>query len=136
MNTITINAKRIILVVLSIILLITFGGFILGTARAADNSTDAQTTNYGTVNWSTAKQGYITFTASSSSGQERVFILQGPTGKQMFFTVAENTTINIDLTDGIGGYQYAIAHSSDGKYFYIDYKNSFPVNQIDTAFAP
>ena len=128
MNTITINAKRIILVVLSIILLITFGGSILGTARAADNSTDAQTTNYGTVNWSTAKQGHITFTASSSSGQERVFILQGPTGKQSFFTTAGNTTIKAALEDGTGIYQYAIGHhSEDRALIYIDYKNSFAV---------
>ena len=125
MNTVTINVKRIIFVVLSIILLISFGGSVLGTARAADNSTDTQTTNYGTVNWSTAKQGYITFTAS---GQDRIFILQGPTGKQSFFTTAGNTTIKAALEDGTGIYQYAIGHhSEDRALIYIDYKNSFAV---------
>lgn len=90
--------------------------------------------NYGTVDWSTAANGYITFTAK---GQERCFVLQGPNDKQTLCTAAKGDTIKIALIDGAGKYQYAIANNTDdGKSYYVQYKNSFSVSAIDSGLAP
>lgn len=90
--------------------------------------------NYGTVDWSTAANGYITFTAK---GQERCFILQGPNDKQTLCTVAKGDVIKIALIDGAGKYQYAIANkTNDGKAHTVQYKNSFSVSAIDSDLAP
>ena len=90
--------------------------------------------NYGTVDWSTAANGYITFTAK---GQERCFILQGPNDKQTLCTAAKGDTIKIALIDGAGKYQYAIANNTaDKKSYSVQYKNSFSVSAIDSDLAP
>lgn len=100
----------------------------------AANSDNKNTTSYGTVDWSTAAQGYITFKAS---GGERVFILETPNGVQTAFGVANGTTIKVALTNGVGKYQYAIGHYNDAKNaHWIDYKNSFQVDKVDTDLAP
>ena len=57
-KTMTINAKHPITALLGIITLIALVGF-SANATAADK----QTTDYGIVDWSTAAQGYDTFTA-------------------------------------------------------------------------
>lgn len=89
---------------------------------------------YGTVDWSTAANGYITFTAK---GQTRVFILQGPDDTQALFEVAKGDIIKIALVNGTGKYQYAIANiTNGGKSYRIQYKNSFTVQSIDAELAP
>ena len=89
---------------------------------------------YGTVDWSTAANGYITFTAK---GQTRMFVLQGPDDTQAMFRVNKGDTIKAALVDGTGKYQYAIAnHTNDGKSYRIQYKNSFTVQSIDAELAP
>ena len=89
---------------------------------------------YGTVDWSTAASGYITFTAK---GQTRGFILQGPNGKQTLCSAAKDDMIKIALVDGAGKYQYAIAnHTNGGKSYRVQYKNSFTVQSIDAELAP
>ena len=89
---------------------------------------------YGTVDWSTAASGYITFTAK---GQTRGFILQGPNGKQTLCSAAKDDMIKIALVDGTGKYQYAIAnHTNGGKSYRVQYKNSFTVQSIDAELAP
>ena len=90
--------------------------------------------SYGTVDWSTAASGYITFTAK---GQTRVFVLQGPNGKQTLCSAAKGDTIKIALVDGTGKYQYAIAnHTNGGKSYRVQYKNSFTIQSIDAELAP
>lgn len=90
--------------------------------------------NYGTVDWSTAANGYITFTAK---GQTRVFLLQGPNDAQGLFEVAKGNSIKVALTGGTGKYQYAIANNTnDGKSYKIQYKNSFQVTSIDADLVP
>ena len=90
--------------------------------------------SYGTVDWSTAASGYITFTAK---GQTRVFVLQGPNGKQTLCSAAKGDTIKIALVDGTGKYQYAIAnHTNSGKSYRVQYKNSFTIQSIDAELAP
>lgn len=104
------------------------------TPSKYDGKTSSNDTNYGKVDWSTANQGYITFTAK---GQERCFILEGPNGKQTLCTVAKGTTIKMALVDGTGKYQYAIANNTaDRKSYNIQYKNSFNVSKIDSDLAP
>lgn len=89
---------------------------------------------YGTVDWSTAANGYITFTAK---GQKRCFILQGPNDKQVICTVKKGETVKIALVDGTGKYQYAICNLTDNDTAYlIQYKNSFTVQSIDAELAP
>ena len=89
---------------------------------------------YGTVDWSTAANGYITFTAK---GQTRVFILQGPDDTQALFDVNKGDMIKIALVDGTGKYQYAIANiTNGGKSYRVQYKNSFTVKSIDAELAP
>ena len=90
--------------------------------------------SYGTVDWSTAANGYITFTAK---GQKRCFILQGPNDKQVICTVKKGETVKIALVDGTGKYQYAICNLTDNDTAYlIQYKNSFTVKSIDAELAP
>lgn len=98
-----------------------------------ENASNA--TQYGTVDWSTAANGYITFTAK---GQERALILQGPnTGVQACFTVAKDDSIKVALMDGTGKYQYAIANNTNGgKSYRVQYKNSFTVDKIDADLVP
>lgn len=104
------------------------------TPSKYDGKTSSMSNNYGTVDWSTANQGYVTFTAK---GQEREFILEGPDGTQTLCTVAKDVTIKVALIDGIGKYQYAIANNtSNGKSYKVQYKNSFSVNKIDNDLAP
>lgn len=106
-----------------------------GTAPALVNSkmdpdTMVMYTNYGTLDWSTAAQGHITFTAT---GQDRCFILQGPSCTQTFMTVQKGETIHVALMDEAGRYQYAIADlSTDGKTCAVRYKNSFTVGTAPT----
>ena len=90
--------------------------------------------SYGTIDWSTAANGYITFTAK---GQTRVFILQGPDDTQAMFEVAKGDMIKVALVNGAGKYQYAIANiTNGGKSYRIQYKNSFTVQSIDAELAP
>lgn len=104
------------------------------TPSKYDGKTSSNDTNYGKVDWSTANQGYITFTAK---GQERCFILEGPNGRQTLCTMAKGDTIKVALLDGTGKYQYAIANNTNnGKNYKIQYKNSFTVNTIDSDLAP
>lgn len=104
------------------------------TPSKYDGKTSSNDTNYGKVDWSTANQGYISFTAK---GQERCFILEGPNGKQTICTVAKDGIIKIALIDGTGKYQYAIANNTNnGKNYRIQYKNSFAVSKIDSDLAP
>ena len=100
---------------------------------ATKNASNA--TQYGTVDWSTAANGYITFTAK---GQTRGFLLQGPnTGVQALFEVAKDDSIKVALMDGTGKYQYAIANNSNnGKSYRVMYKNSFSVDKIDADLVP
>lgn len=93
---------------------------------------------YGTVDWSTAANGYITFTAK---GQTRVFVLQGPDDTQALlqalFEVNKGDMIKVALVDGTGKYQYAIANNTNGgKSYRVQYKNSFTVQSIDAELAP
>ena len=88
-----------------------------------------QSTKYGTMDWSTASQGYITFTAK---GQARTFILEGPNGIQVLSDADKDDSIKLTLIDGVGRYQYAISNrTDDGKRYRIMYKNSFTVNSFD-----
>lgn len=104
------------------------------TPSKYDGKTSSNDTNYGKVDWSTANQGYITFTAK---GQTREFILEGPDGKQTLCTIAKDQTIKAALLDGTGKYQYAIANTTkNGKSYSIQYKNSFSVSKIDSDLAP
>ena len=104
------------------------------TPSKVTDKTTSMSNQYGTVDWSTCNQGYITFTAK---GQTRVFLLEGPNGVLSIFTSDKNDTIKIILTDGTGKYQYAIANNtSDGKSYTIQYKNSFNVKTIDSDLAP
>lgn len=128
------NARYFLAAILSIMLLTALVGFAAVAANAAA-STDKQTTDYGTVDWSNAAHGYyITFTASES---EEVFVLQGPNGTQTSFAVDEGETVNIALTDGTGTYQYAICHNtgSGGSACLVNYKGNFVVGETDTALA-
>lgn len=115
-------------------------GEIKTLVKSVDTPTPAavnasNTSRYGTVDWSTAASGYITFTAK---GQERVFLLEGPnTGVQALFTVAKDASIKVALMDGTGKYQYAIGYNNtDRKTYHIQYKNSFQVSTIDADLAP
>lgn len=104
------------------------------TPSKYDGQTSSNDTNYGKVDWSTANQGYVTFTAK---GQIREFILESPNGKQELFTVPKGDTAKASLIDGIGKYQYAIANlTSNGKSYTVQYKNSFEVKKIDSDLAP
>ena len=104
------------------------------TPSKVTDKTTSMSNQYGTVDWSTCNQGYITFTAK---GQERCFILESPNGIQSDFTSAKGETIKVALVDGTGKYQYAIANNtSDGKSYTIQYKNSFNVKTIDSDLTP
>lgn len=101
---------------------------------AYDGKTSSVTNGYGTVDWSTANQGYVTFTAKV---QEREFILEGLNVVQTLCTTAKGTTIKVALVDGTGKYQYAIANTTNnGKSYRVQYKNSFTVKTIDSDLAP
>lgn len=105
------------------------GSAVTLSGPAAYGGETVQSTDYGTVDWSTAAQGYLTFTARGAS---RVLILEGPDGAQSFSEAAEGGSIQVTLTGGNGVYQYAIADiSGNGTYYRILYKNSFPVNSLD-----
>ena len=124
-KAVTNNAKCAIIAILSVIILIALASFAIGAVNAAD-SADRQTTGYGTVDWSTAAQGYISFTAS---GAERILVLQDPSGRQVGFAVDKDETVKISLEDGSGIYQYAIGrYTDDGTDCHVDCKNSFSVN--------
>lgn len=89
---------------------------------------------YGTADWSTAANGYITFTAK---GREREFILKGPNDVQAIFEVPKGTSIKVALVDGTGKYRYEIANSTDdGESYLVQYENSFSVKTIDSDLAP
>lgn len=104
------------------------------TPSKPDTKNTKMDNSYGTVDWSTAANGYVTFTAK---GQTREFILQGPNGAQALATVDEGDSAKIALTDGAGKYQYAIANlANGGKNYSIQYKNSFQVKSIDTDLVP
>ena len=99
-----------------------------------DTKNTKMNNSYGTVDWSTAANGYITFTAK---GQTRVFVLQSPNGKQTLCSAANGDTIKIALVGGAGKYQYAIANNTNGgKSYRVQYKNSFTVKSIDAELAP
>ncbi len=104
------------------------------TPSKPDTKNTKMDNNYGTVDWSTAANGYVTFTAK---GQTRVFILQGPNGAQGIFEVAKGDNAKIALLDGTGKYQYAIANNTNGgKSYSVQYKNSFQVKSIDADLVP
>lgn len=104
------------------------------TPSKPDTKDTKMDNSYGTVDWSTAANGYVTFTAK---GQTREFILEGPNGSTGLFTVDKGDTIKAALTDGTGKYQYAIANlTADGKSYRVQYKNSFQVKSIDSDLAP
>ena len=128
MKTITrIKARNILAVILSVITLITLAGFAAGAVNAAGAK---QATDYGTVDWSTAAEGYITFAAY---GQDRVLALQGPGSRLTTLAVSDGETAKIPLEDGQGRYQYAICYDSGGGSAYrVDYKDSFVVSEIST----
>lgn len=95
----------------------------LTLACCAVSANSKQVTRYGTVDWSSANQGYISFTAR---GEARCFILEGPNSAQTFTTAQEGENVRAALTDGTGRYQYAIANArTDNKTCTIMYKNSF-----------
>lgn len=99
-----------------------------------DGKTTSMSNQYGTVDWSTANQGYITFTAKD---QTREFILESPNGVQTLCTTAKGASIKVALVDGTGKYQYAIANpTNNGKTYRVQYKNSFTVKTIDSDLAP
>lgn len=110
---------------------------VVKSIKTPSNVTDKTTSmsnQYGTVDWSTCNQGYITFTPK---GQTREFILEGPNGVQSLFTSAKGNTIKVALVDGTGKYQYAIANNTNnGKSCRVQYKNSFNVKAIDSDLAP
>ena len=100
----------------------------------AANTSNKKTTSYGTVDWSTAAQGYISFTAS---GAERVFVIQNPDGTHANFGVAKGETIKVALVNGTGKYQYVIGHyTADKSAYYADTKDSIQIERIDADLAP
>lgn len=103
------------------------------TPTKPTDKTTSMSNGYGTVDWSTSHQGYITFTAK---GQERVLILQGPNDAQGLFEVANGDSIKVALTGGAGKYQYAIANNVDNDSCVVQYKNSFNVKTVDSDLAP
>ena len=104
------------------------------TPSKPDTKNTKMDNGYGTVDWSTAANGYITFTAK---GQTRVFVLQGPDDTQALFEVAKGDMIKVALVNGTGKYQYAIANiTNGGKSYRVQYKNSFTVQSIDAELAP
>lgn len=104
------------------------------TPSKVTDKTTSMANKYGTVDWSTCNQGYITFTAK---GQTRVFLLEGPNGVQSLFEVASDDSIKVALVDDTGKYQYAIANNTNGgKNYRIQYKNSFNVKTIDSDLDP
>lgn len=115
-------------IILAIFLLLSLTGC-ADSGPTTSNIKNINETTYGTVDWSTAAQGYITFTAKS---QERHFILQGPNDTQVLLTVQKDEAIRVPLIDGTGRYQYAITNlNPDGKALTVQYKNSFHVSKID-----
>lgn len=124
-KTMTTSAKCAITAILSVIMLIALANFAIGTVNAADDA-DKQITDYGTIDWSTAAQGYISFTAS---GAECILVLQDPSGRQASFAVDKDETVKVSLEDGSGTYKYAIGRYTDGgTACHVDYKNSFSVS--------
>lgn len=104
------------------------------TPSKPDTKNTKMDNSYGTIDWSTAANGYITFTAK---GQTREFILQGPNGAQALATVDKGDSVKIALTDGTGKYQYAIGNiTNNGKSYSVQYKNSFQVKSIDADLVP
>ena len=100
---ITNNVKKFTVFILTFALL-SLALMVYGASCSASDSeiSHTQETSYGTVDWSTAAHGYITFTAA---GQDRCFILQGPDGNTQVFAAAAKESIRIALTDGTGRYQ-------------------------------
>ena len=120
MKTITARIMSFTLILVTIVSLTACSSTSSGVT--ANNET-MSVTNYGTVDWSTAAQGYVTFTAAES---DRVLVLQSSDGTQAFFGASKGETIVAPLPSGDGAYQYAIGLSApDGVGFRIDYKNSF-----------
>ena len=120
MKTIPAHIVPFILVLVTIVSLTACSS--TGSGVAANNET-MSVTNYGTVDWSTAAQGYVTFTASKA---DRVLVLQSSDSTQAFFGASKGETIVAPLPSGGGTYQYAIGLSApDGVGFRIDYKDSF-----------
>lgn len=89
-------------------------------------------TSYGTVDYSTAAQGCVSFTAN---GKSRAFILYAPDSSKAYFTVARGDTIQAALAGGDGTYKFAIATREADGYDYVDYKGSFRVT-LDSDLAP
>ena len=120
MKKATMNTKTLFALIFALVMCVN-----LMACGVADAETVSDT-SYGTVDWSPAGQGYITFTAS---GQGRCFILQGPVDEQQaIFTAQEDETVQIPLDAGAGRYQYAVADiASDGKTCTVHYKDSFTV---------
>ena len=129
-KTIAKNAKGSIVLPLTLVMIAAF--VFCSAACSGSDSNSTVSTTYGTVDWSTAAQGYITFTAA---GQERGFILQGPnTGNQFFITVTKDESAEIALADGSGRYQYAILDKKEEKTSCpILYKNSFNVRKNEST---
>ena len=121
-KTVTNNTKRFTVFLLNFVLLsLTLVAY--GASCSGSEIDCTQETSYGTVDWSTAAHGYITFTAA---GQDRCFILQGPNDNVQVFAAAARESVQIALTDGTGRYQYAISNKTEGNTAYlIQYKNSF-----------
>lgn len=92
-------------------------------------------TSYGTVDWSNAAQGYITFTPT----KDYEFYLDGPNRTCGIFYVSKDETVKIGLTDGTGKYEYGIGtivETATGSGMKVLYKNSFEVKAIDSDLAP
>lgn len=92
-------------------------------------------TSYGTVDWSNAAQGYVTFTAA----KDYEFYLDGPNRTCGIFYVSKDETVKIGLTDGTGKYEYGIGtivETATGSGMKVLYKNSFEVKAIDSDLAP
>ena len=97
--------------------------FLTACGSVAANHEAMNVTSYGTIDWSTAAQGYVMFTAS---GMDRVLGLQSSDGTKAFFSASKGETIKAPLPSGGGAYQYVIEHrAADKSGYYVDYKNSF-----------
>lgn len=70
----------------------------LDTGSGSGSGGNKNSTSYGTVDWSTAAQGYITF---SAAGAERVSLLESSDGTKALFTVAKGETVKVLLRFGL-----------------------------------
>lgn len=124
-KTMRVNASYALAAILSIVLFTALCRFASVAAKSADATDAKQTTGYGTVDWSTADRGFITFTAS---GQGGVFAIQGPGGKQSIHAADEGETVKVPLEDSSGTFHFAIgSYADDGTDCRVAYKSSFTV---------